>query len=107
MARPVNLDDELDVIEELQLRRWARENYSAPELREESQHPVVRDEMRLRDEEMIIETRARDSVVSFVPLAPTVIQKLHNPHDLPDKPVQSRDQQEAQTKPPSVPQWLC
>lgn len=42
---------EIDVIEELRLRRWARENYVADELRNTEWHPIVLDEMRRRDAE--------------------------------------------------------
>ena len=41
----------LDFIEELRLRRWARENYVPRERRERSWHPVVLDEMRRKDTE--------------------------------------------------------
>lgn len=40
---------EVDFIEELKLRRWARENYVCSERREASWHPVVLDEMRRKD----------------------------------------------------------
>jgi hypothetical protein len=40
---------ELDLIEELRLRRWARENYVPPDQRQTSWHPVVHDEMSKRD----------------------------------------------------------
>ena len=42
---------ELDFIEELRLRRWARENYVAPKLRQVSWHPVVHEEMEKKDNE--------------------------------------------------------
>jgi hypothetical protein len=42
---------DLDFIEELRLRRWARENYVPPDRRERSWHPVVHDEMTRRDTE--------------------------------------------------------
>ena len=42
---------ELDFIEELRLRRWARENYVPPGQREHSWHPVVLDEMGQKDGE--------------------------------------------------------
>ncbi len=35
---------DLDFIEELRLRRWARQNYVPPEQRDVSWHPVVLDE---------------------------------------------------------------
>jgi hypothetical protein len=43
---------EVDFIEELRLRRWARENYVPPDERERSWHPVVLDEMARKDVEM-------------------------------------------------------
>lgn len=43
---------EVDFIEELRLRRWARENYRPAELRESSLHPVVIDEMNRKDGEV-------------------------------------------------------
>lgn len=42
---------ELDLIEELRLRRWARENYVPGGQREQSWHPVVHDEMARKDRE--------------------------------------------------------
>ena len=43
---------EVDFIEELRLRRWARENYVPRDKRERSWHPVVLDEMARKDVEM-------------------------------------------------------
>lgn len=43
---------EIDFIEELRLRRWAREHYVSAERRETAWHPVVIDEMRRKDREM-------------------------------------------------------
>ena len=40
---------DLDFIEELRLRRWARENYCPPEQRELSWHPIVHEEMEKKD----------------------------------------------------------
>jgi hypothetical protein len=40
---------ELDFIEELRLRRWAREHYVPPSQREISWHPVILDEMGKKD----------------------------------------------------------
>jgi hypothetical protein len=42
---------ELDFIEELRLRRWARQNYVPPEKRDASWHPVVLEEMDRKDDE--------------------------------------------------------
>jgi hypothetical protein len=40
---------ELDFIEELQLRRWARENYVPRGERKHTWHPVIREEMEKKD----------------------------------------------------------
>ena len=40
---------EVDLIEELRLRRWARENYVPPTHRDAAWHPVVHDEMGRKD----------------------------------------------------------
>jgi len=39
----------VDFIEELRLRRWARENYVPPEERSSDWHPVVHEEMDKKD----------------------------------------------------------
>lgn len=42
---------ELDFIEELRLRRWARENYVPRPERNDAWHPVVHEEMEKKDYE--------------------------------------------------------
>jgi hypothetical protein len=44
--------EEVDFIQELRLRRWARENYVPVGQREGSWHPVVLDEMSRKDVEL-------------------------------------------------------
>jgi len=45
-----SMTGELDFIEELRLRRWAREHYvPVHERKENSWHPVVLEEMRKKD----------------------------------------------------------
>jgi hypothetical protein len=44
---------EVDFIEELRLRRWAREHYVPRHQREMSWHPVILDEMDQKDSEMV------------------------------------------------------
>jgi hypothetical protein len=41
----------MDFIEELRLRRWARENYVPREKRKQSWHPVVHQEMEKKETE--------------------------------------------------------
>ncbi len=43
---------EVDFIEELRLRCWAREHYVSAERRENAWHPVVIDEMSRKDREL-------------------------------------------------------
>ena len=52
----------LDLIEELRLRRWARENYVTPESRCNTWHPVVLEEMSRKDQES---THKRESEPTF------------------------------------------
>ena len=42
---------ELDFIEELRLRRWARENYVPADERDATWHPIILEEMRRKDGE--------------------------------------------------------
>jgi hypothetical protein len=47
MVSSVGLD--LDFIQELQLRRWAREHYVPRDQRETSWHPIVHQEMEKKE----------------------------------------------------------
>lgn len=42
---------EMDMIEELRMRRWARENYVPKDKRPHTWHPVVHEEMEKKDYE--------------------------------------------------------
>ncbi|MBC8113383.1 MAG: hypothetical protein H7062_03330 [Candidatus Saccharimonas sp.] len=61
----------VDFIRELRLRQWARTHYVPADMRSDSWHPLVLDEMRNRDEELLeagaLTTRTRSI---YVPLAP-------------------------------------
>ena len=48
----MQMSETLDLIEELRLRRWARENYVPNEQREHGWHPVVLEEMDKKDNEV-------------------------------------------------------
>jgi len=41
----------VDLIEELKMRRWARENYVPRDKRQQTWHPVVHDEMEKKDKD--------------------------------------------------------
>jgi hypothetical protein len=45
------LSPDVDFIEELKLRRWARENYVPVDRRDNSWHPIVLEEMTRKDTE--------------------------------------------------------
>jgi hypothetical protein len=44
---------EVDFIEELQMRRWAREHYVPRNKRETNWHPIVHEEMEKKDYEAV------------------------------------------------------
>jgi hypothetical protein len=46
-----NLFADIDLIEELRLRRWARENYVPSGERDTAWHPIILDEMGRKDRE--------------------------------------------------------
>ena len=48
---PSSVGAEVDFIEELKLRRWAREHYVPRDRRESNWHPVIHDEMVRKDHE--------------------------------------------------------
>lgn len=55
---------DLDLIEELWLRRWARQHYTDPERRVPSWHPIIHDEMRKKDGELFESGRLATSAYS-------------------------------------------
>jgi hypothetical protein len=54
---------DLDMIEELKLRRWAREHYVPRGERERNWHPVVLDEMEKKDRDL------SQGIISYASLA--------------------------------------
>lgn len=61
----------IDLIRELRLRQWARTHYVPAEMRSNSWHALVLDEMRRRDEELLgAGTLAARTRSIYVPLAP-------------------------------------
>jgi hypothetical protein len=46
---------EVDFIEELRLRRWARENYVPAAKRNRRWHPIILEEMSRKDEESFMD----------------------------------------------------
>src|SRR5438105_2490692 len=69
-----------DLVEELRLRRWARENYIALERRDLSWHPVVLDEMLRKDQELASAGSFVEAAPRIVPLAPDRAPTLRGPH---------------------------
>lgn len=59
---PTTRTEPVDFIAELRLRQWARANYVAPEARDDSEwHPVVLDEMRRKDTDLLLQRKATES----------------------------------------------
>jgi hypothetical protein len=75
----------MDPVDELRLRRWARENHVPADRRDPAWSPVVLDEMTRRDRETLPPGDAGEEPLDpgarFVPLAPTVVRSLHAAHD--------------------------
>ena len=76
---------QVDFLKELRLRRWARENYVPTNQRKVNWHPLVLDEMRLRDFE-IAQREELHPGLRFVPLEPLPIKAIHPAHPAPGNP---------------------
>ncbi len=61
----------MDMLKELRLRRWARENFVLPEERAADWHEVILDEMRIRDAELAAMLSDGHLGSALVPLEPT------------------------------------
>ncbi len=77
----------VDLIEELRLRRWARENYVPLQSRSGSLHPIILDEMCCRDGEL------EDSAVECKALAYQVLG-ISNVALAPNDPMINNNQSE-------------
>lgn len=71
----------LDLIEELRLRRWARQNYVPEASRSAKWHPVVLNEMRLKDLELNELDGAFYGGKMLVPIRDLRILRIDEPHD--------------------------
>lgn len=69
-----------DLVEELRLRRWAREHYVAAGARDATWHTVILDEMRRRDGELAAADAYGDAAQRTVPLVPDFAPTLHGSH---------------------------
>jgi len=70
----------VDVVMELRLRRWARQNYVPANRRRETWHPIVLEEMSLRDEEQSMHSIRHSGMMAYVPLMPDTIRVRHDAH---------------------------
>ncbi len=71
------------IIAEFRLRRWARMNYVSSDQRSETWNPIVLDEMKLKDQEMLeSEDNSMNARVSsmYVPLAPSETNRIDEAH---------------------------
>jgi hypothetical protein len=69
-----------DPVEELRLRRWARENYVAIAHRDSTWHAIVLDEMQRRDRELTFAGGYAEIARRIVPLVPDHGPGLRGPH---------------------------
>jgi hypothetical protein len=69
-----------DLVEELRLRRWAREHYVATGARDATWHTIILDEMRRRDDELAAADAYADVTQRIVPLVPDLAPTLRGPH---------------------------
>ncbi len=69
-----------DPVEELRLRRWARENYVPVEYRDSTWHDVVLDEMQRKDQERATAESYAEIARRIVPLTPDHGRLLRGPH---------------------------
>jgi hypothetical protein len=70
----------IDLIQELRLRKWARDHYVPVNERNRHWHPVVLEEMGFRDNELVNDFFWQDLLAaSFVPLEPTDL-RYDEPH---------------------------
>jgi hypothetical protein len=76
----MNSCDGLDLIDELRLRCWARENYRPIDQRTASWHPVILDEMSRRDAEasIFLEPQYPPSLPSH----PRRLDSTFGPHEI-------------------------
>ena len=51
VLEPVEAGSDVDPIEEIRLRTWARKNYTPALQRDDTLHPIILDEMKRKDEE--------------------------------------------------------
>ena len=49
---PVVGGSDVDPIEEIRLRTWARKNHTPAHQRDDTLHPIILDEMKRKDEEL-------------------------------------------------------
>ncbi|MEX0727740.1 MAG: hypothetical protein WEB58_16785 [Planctomycetaceae bacterium] len=52
MLMELDFEAGLDLIEEMRLRTWARQNYAPSDERETTWHPIILDEMHRIDQEL-------------------------------------------------------
>lgn len=69
-----------DLVQELRLRRWARENYVPVELRDQSWHAHVLDEMHRKDLELNAAAEYGGVAQRIVPLVSEHGPALRGPH---------------------------
>ncbi len=73
-------DESPDLVQELRLRRWARENFVPIEFRDDSWEACVLDEMSRKDQELLAAAEYAGAAQRIVPLVPEQRPALRGPH---------------------------
>ena len=76
----VSTDLATDLVHELRLRRWARENYVPVKFRDQTWHADVLDEMHRKDQELNAVDEYGEVARRIVALAPEHGPALRGPH---------------------------
>ncbi len=79
-APVISTDPPIDLVQELRLRRWARENYVPAEYRDTAWDACVLDEMHRRDEELLTADEYGEMARRVVPLVSEHAPALRGPH---------------------------
>lgn len=75
----------MDIIKELRLRRWARENYVAPNERSDRWDAVILNEMSVMDRDIADRQAEADLLSAYVPVRESAaheqMRRIHRPHN--------------------------
>ena len=80
-------DADVDLIDELRMRGWARANHIPADQRPESWHPIILDEMRRMDIDDALRAAPASIGSAYVPVVPTSVYMVHPGHTRMEPPL--------------------